>query len=155
MFRVTPPLMAGCIYFTPPEIESNYWCIPLHRDEKDKTWCVTSFGGFVHESLDYGLAGAPSTFQKRMDITLMGLKTFMLLFTLTITWFFMTPFRIMRGELKWFWIEYEKQNFKLSLCKCTFAAREIAYLVHFVRAHGISPNASNVTASKSLPLPRT
>jgi len=46
-------------------------------------------------------------------------------------------------------------KFKLNLGKCTLAAREVAYLGHLVRADGVSPDASNVKAIKSFPLPRS
>ena len=35
-------------------------------------------------------------------------------------------------------------KFKLNLGKCTFAAREVAYLGHLVSADGVSPDASKV-----------
>jgi len=46
-------------------------------------------------------------------------------------------------------------KFKLNLDKCTFAAREVAYLGHLVSANGVSPDASKVEAIKSFLLPRT
>jgi hypothetical protein len=67
-------LMAGSRYFTLLDIGSTYWHIPIHPDDKDKTGFITPFGSFQCERLAYGLAGAPSTFQKIMDATLMGLK---------------------------------------------------------------------------------
>jgi hypothetical protein len=62
-------LMAGSRYFTLLDIESAYWHIPIHTDDKGKTGFVTPFGSFRYERLAYGLAGAPSTLQKIMDVT--------------------------------------------------------------------------------------
>ena len=45
-------------------------------------------------------------------------------------------------------------KFKLNLGKCTFAAREVAYLGHLVGADGVSPDTNKVQAIKSFPLPR-
>jgi hypothetical protein len=67
-------LMADSQYFTWLDIESAYWHIPIHPDDNDKTGFITPFGSFCYDRLAYGLAGAPSTFQKIMDATLMGLK---------------------------------------------------------------------------------
>jgi hypothetical protein len=67
-------LMASNCYFTPLDIESAYWHIPIHPDYKDRTGFITPFGSFRYERLAYGLAGAPSTFQKIIDVTLMGLR---------------------------------------------------------------------------------
>ena len=66
--------MAGSWYFTLLDIESAYWHIPIHPNDKDKTGFITPFGSFRYERLAYGLAGAPSTFQRIIDVTLMGLK---------------------------------------------------------------------------------
>jgi hypothetical protein len=66
--------MAGSLYFTLLDIESAYRHIPIHPDDKDKTVFVTPFGSLRCERLVYGLSGAPSTFLKIMDATLMGLK---------------------------------------------------------------------------------
>jgi hypothetical protein len=62
-------LMTGSRYFTLLDIESAYWHIPIHPDDRSKTGFVTPFGSFCYERLAYGLAGAPRTFQKIMDIT--------------------------------------------------------------------------------------
>jgi len=67
-------LMAGSRYFALLDIESAYWHIPIHPDDKDKTGFLAPFGSFRYESLAYGLAGAPSTYQIIMDVTLIGLK---------------------------------------------------------------------------------
>jgi hypothetical protein len=66
--------MAGSHHFILLYIESAYWHIPNHPFDKDKTGFVTPFGSFLYERLAYGLAGAPSNFQRIMDVILMGLK---------------------------------------------------------------------------------
>jgi len=53
--------MAGSRYFTLLDVESAYWHIPMHPDEKDKTGFFTPFGSFRYERLTYRLAGALST----------------------------------------------------------------------------------------------
>jgi hypothetical protein len=44
-------------------------------------------------------------------------------------------------------------NFKLNLEKCTFVAREVAYLGHVVSTSGVSPDMNKVKAIKTFPLP--
>ena len=72
--KVNLSLMAGSRYFTLLGVESAYWHIPIHPDDKDKTGFVMPFGSVQYERLANDLAGAASTFQKIMDVTLMGLK---------------------------------------------------------------------------------
>jgi hypothetical protein len=77
-------LMAGSEYFTLLDIVSAFWHIPIHPADKDRTGFTAPFGSFRYERLAYGLAGTPSTFQKIMDATLLGVKDVMLLFIWTV-----------------------------------------------------------------------
>ena len=119
-------LMAGSRYFTLLDIESAYWHIPIHPDDKDKTGFVTPFGSFRYERLAYGLAGAPSTFQKIMDVTLMGLKYIYALVYLDILIFSNTIQEHAR-RIRMVLDRIREAKFKLNLDKCTFAAREVAF----------------------------
>ena len=148
-------LMAGSRYFTLLDIESAYWHIPIHPDDKDKTGFVTPFGSFRYERLAYGLAGAPSTFQKIMDVTLMGLKDIYALVYLDDILIFSNTIQEHARRIRMVLDRIREAKFKLNLDKCTFAAREVAYLGHLVSANGVSPDVSKVEAIKSFPLPRT
>jgi hypothetical protein len=66
--------MAGSKYFTLLDVENAYWNIPIREEDKDKTGFVTPFGSFRYEKMAFGLAGAPATFSKVMDVVLMGLR---------------------------------------------------------------------------------
>jgi len=147
-------LMAGSHYFMLLDIESAYWHIPIHPADKDKAGFVTPFGSFWYERLAYGLAGAPSTFQKIMDATLMGLKDIYALVYLDDILIFSDTIQEHANRLKMVLDRIQETKFKLNLGKCTFVAREVAYLGHLVSADVVSPDASKVKAIKSFPLPR-
>jgi hypothetical protein len=145
-------LMAGSRYFTVLDIQSGYWHIPIHPDDEDKTGLITPFGSFRYESLAYGLAGAPSTFQKIMDATLMGLKDIYALVYLDDILIFSDSIQEHARRIKMVLDRIREAKFKLNLEKCTFSLREVAYLGHLVSANGVSPDASKVKAIKSFPL---
>lgn len=84
------------------------------------------FGSFCHEKFAYGLPGAPSTFQKIMDATLMELQDVYTLLIWMTFWFSPIPFRNMRGEWKRCFERIQEARFKLSWGKYTFAARKVA-----------------------------
>jgi hypothetical protein len=146
-------LMAGSRYFTLLDIESAYWHIPIHPDDKDKTGFVTTFGSFRYERLAYGLAGAPSTFQKIMDATLMGLKVITDIVHLFEILKFSDNIEENARRIRIVLDRIREAKFKLNLGKCTFVARQVAYIGYLVSADGVSPDASNVKAVKSFPLP--
>jgi hypothetical protein len=146
--------MAGSRYFTLLDIESAYWHIPIHPDDRDKTGFVTHLGSFRYERLAYGLAGAPSTFKKIMDVTLMGLNNIYALVYLDDTLIFLDTIQEHARRVKMVLDRIREAKFKLNLGKCTFAAWEVAYLGHLVSADGVSPDTSKVKAINSFPLPR-
>jgi transposase InsO family protein len=148
-------LMAGSRYFTLLDIESAYSHIPIHPDDKSKTGFVTPFGSFCYKRLAYGLAGAPSTFQKIMDITLMGLKDISALVYLDDILIFSDTIQEYGKRIKNVFDRIREANFKLNLGKCTFAAREVAYLGHIVSADWIMVDQGKVKAIRQFPLPRT
>ena len=148
-------LMAGSRYFTLLDIESAYWHIPIHPDDKNKTGFITPFGNFCYERLAYGLAGTPSTFQKIMDITLMGLKDISALVYLDDILIFSDTIQEHAKRIKNVFDRIREANFKSNLEKCTFAAREVAYLGHIVSADGIMVDQGKVKAIKQFPLPKT
>jgi hypothetical protein len=148
-------LMAGSRFFTLLDIESAYWHIPIHPDDKDKTGLVTPFGSFRYERLAYGLAGAPSTFQRIIDVTLMGLKDIYALVYLDDILIFSDSIEEHARRIRMVLDRIREAKFKLNSGKCTFAAREVAYLGHLVSANGLLPDMSKVKAIKSFPLPRS
>jgi hypothetical protein len=145
--------IAGSRYFTLLDIESAYWHFPIHPDDKDKTGFVTPFGGFRYDRLAYGLALAPSTFQKIMDSTLMGPKDIYALVYLDDILIFSGTIEEHARRIRMVLDRIRVAKFKLNLGKCTFAAREVAYLGHLVSANGVSPDASKGRAVKTFPLP--
>ena len=125
-------LMADSPYFTLLDIESAYWHIPIHPDDKDRTGFVTPFGSFRYERLAYGLAGAPSAFQKIMDVTLMGLKNIYALVYLDDILIFSDTIQEHARRVRMVLDRIRELTFKLNLGTCAFPARDVAYLGHLV-----------------------
>jgi len=121
-------VMAGSRYFTLLDFQSAYWHIPIHPDDKDNTGFITPFGSFRYERLAYGLAGAPSTFQRIMDVTLMGLKDIYSLVYLDDILIFSDSIEEHARRIRMVLDRIREAKFKLNLGKCTFAAREVSYL---------------------------
>jgi hypothetical protein len=70
-------LMAASRYFTLLDIESAYWHIPIHPDDKDKTEFITPSGTFRYERLAYGLAGAPQYLSENYGCHTNGLDRYL------------------------------------------------------------------------------
>jgi hypothetical protein len=136
--------MAGGRYFTLLDVESAHWHIPILPDDNDKKGFITLFGSFRNERLAYGLAGAPSTFQKIMDATFMGLKDINALAYLCDIFIFSGTTEEHAQRVRMAFKRIREANFQLNIGKCTFAACKVAYLGHVVSASSMSTDMSKV-----------
>lgn len=66
-------LVGDARYFTTLDLRSGYWQCELEEADKPKTAFVCHRGLFEFNRLAFGLANAPSQFQRRMDLVLQGL----------------------------------------------------------------------------------
>ena len=79
-----------------------------------------------------------------MDVTLMGLKDIYALVYLDDILIFSDSIEKHARRIRMVLDRIREAKFKLNLGKCTFAAREVAYLGHLVSADGVLPDVSKV-----------
>ncbi|XP_060726840.1 uncharacterized protein K02A2.6-like [Tachysurus vachellii] len=65
--------LAGSTVFSTIDLESAYHQVPLHPESRDLTAFITHDGLFRFCRVPYGLASAPSVFQKMMECILKGI----------------------------------------------------------------------------------
>ncbi len=70
----TLPRMGNACIFSTIDPESEYWQVLLHEADKEKTAFVTPDGLYQFLVMPFGLASAPGTFQRMMDLVLAGLR---------------------------------------------------------------------------------
>ncbi|CAM5115718.1 unnamed protein product [Eretmochelys imbricata] len=62
--------LCGAKIFSTLDLQSAYYQVMLHEDSRDLTAFITHEGLFIFKLVPYGLASAPSAFQKMMSLIL-------------------------------------------------------------------------------------
>ena len=60
--------MGSAKFITTLDLCRGYWQIPMEKESQDKTAFVTSAGLYQFTVMPFGLQGAPTTFQRTMDL---------------------------------------------------------------------------------------
>lgn len=147
--------LAGATIFTTFDLKSGYHQIPLDERDKHLTSFVTPSGQWEFNVLPFGLATAPSIFQRVLDLVLKGLKKDFVLVYIDDLVVFSKTFGEHLRHVDTTLSRLEKFNLRLSLKKCTFAQPSTQFLGHRVSADGVQPDDIHVERIRNWPTPRT
>ena len=142
-------------YFTTLYLKSGYWQIPVHPDDREKTAFVMHGGLYEFNRMPFGLATAPATFQRAMELALAGLTYSICLCYLDDIIIFSDSIAEHCNRLRAVLTRFRQHDLRLNLAKCTFAAKKVHYLGHMISKDGVSPLPSKTKAIKQIPVPKT
>lgn len=129
-------------YFTLLDLVSGYWQVPITEEDKEKTAFITRNGLFEWNVLPFGLANAPSTFQRMMDVVLTGLLWEECLVYIDDVLVF--------GDT----LDQHNQRLARVLARLEEAGLKVR-LGHVISAAGIHTNPGLVAAVRNFPVPTT
>ena len=148
----------GARWFSPLDLKSGYWQVPIQEQDKIKTaFCTSSGQLFEFNQVPFGLCNAPATFSILMDRVLAGLHWETCLFCLDNIIVFTATWEQHIDRLRQVFERLRHAKLKLGADKCTFAAREVSYLGHQVTEEGLLPDPSLLALSEKsahLKMPR-
>ena len=118
-------LLAGARYFTTLDMTSSYWQVEMEPESREKTVFVTYSGLFEFQRMPFGLANAPATFQRLMEVMLAGLARKICLVylddVLVVGKTLEEHNQNLTKVLERFW----KAGLRLKVKKCNFAQAEV------------------------------
>ena len=146
-------MLNGAKYLTVLDASSGYLQVDL--DEPSKRYTAFRIGNraFQWRKMCFGLAGAPSSWSRLMQLTLSGLKGVyvymddILLFSSSLD----EHERILNEVFK----RLSFHGIEIALRKCKFVASEVEYLGFLVTAEGLKPQEKRLKTLLDLPLPKT
>ena len=146
----------GAHWFSTLDLKSGYWQVPILEEGKEKTSFRTSSGQlYEFNQVPFGLCNAPAAFTRLMDRVLSGLHWEMCLFYLDDIIVFSSTWEEHLTRLRQVFERLRHANLKLGAAKCTFAAKEVSYLGHWVTEEGLLPDSVLLAAIREIPPPKT
>ena len=135
--------------FSTLDLQSGYWQLELEESSKPKTAFISKYGLYEYNMLPFGLCGAPSTFQRCMEMILRGLQWDSLLIYLDDIIVLGSNFEEHLCRLKEVLSRISSAGLKLKPSKCELFKTEVLFLGHIVGPHGIRPNPKLIDSVKN------
>ena len=137
------------------ECTAGYWQVPLRPADGEKTAFTTHARTYHCLSMPFGLTNAPATFQRAIDIILLGLKWQLCRVYLDDFIIFSASAEQHVKEVDVVLSRLREAGVLLNLEKCTWFYDEVEYLGHIVRPGQLHVHGKNVDALKHTSFPTT
>jgi hypothetical protein len=134
---------------------SGYHQIEVEPQAREKRAFSCYKGHFQFIKMTFGLNNAPATYQRCIDVILMGLKGIDCSVYLDDIVCFSATMEEHAQKLEAIFKRLEEANFKIQPGKCVFATDTVEYLGHICTPFGIRPDPKKVKAIEQYPVPKT
>lgn len=146
--------LSGNKYFITLDLSSGYYQIPMSKESQHLTAFVTPDGHYEFKRMPFGLANAPSVFQRMMN-GLLGSRRFKSALA------YMDDLLIPAATIEEGFVRLEDvlkviqgAGLTLNLSKCSFFVTKIEYLGYEISSEGIKPSERKISAVRDFPTPR-
>lgn len=143
--------LRGATVFSQIDLQSAYHQLPLHEESQNLTAFITHDGLFKFTKVPFGLASAPSAFQKMMKTVLEGLPGVQNYLDDLIV--YGQNKATHDANLQAVMTRLTDIGLKLNMKKSKFGQSRIRYLGHDISKEGLHPNPDSVEAIANAPAP--
>jgi hypothetical protein len=141
--------------FSVLDMASEYHQIPIKPEYREKTAFSCHRGHFPIVKMPFGLNNAPTTYQRCIDVVLMGLKGIDCLVYLDDIICCSATMEEHERKLQLIFERLEQANFKIQPEKCVFATDTVEYLGHICTPEGIRPDPKKIRAIEQYSEPKS
>ena len=142
-------------FFSSLDLKSGYWQMELAPEDREKTAFCTRTQLLEFNVLPFGVASAPSLFQRMISMLLKGIEGKYAVAYLDDILIFSDSFEAHLGHLDDVLRRLRKASLSLNRKKCHFVQSEISYLGHIISKDGIAPDPEKVRAIQTMEPPTT
>lgn len=142
-------------YFTTLDLASGFHQILMDDKDIQKTAFSTENGHYEYLRMPFGLKNAPATFQRMMNVVLVGLAGVICLVYMDDIIVFSYSLQEHCTNLNKVFEALKKANLKVQLDKSEFLRKEVSFLGHVVNEEGVMPNPEKIEVIRNWPIPKT
>jgi Reverse transcriptase (RNA-dependent DNA polymerase)/RNase H-like domain found in reverse transcriptase len=146
--------LRGAQYFSTLDANSGYWQIAGAAEDQEKTAFTTHRGLYCFKRLPFGLASAPATFQRAVDVILSSVRFQCAPTYLDDIILYSTTFEQHLSDLRTVLSLLNDAGVTLKLSKCKFSSPEFPYLGYRVGRDGLRVDNSKI-ATLQAAMPQT
>lgn len=146
--------LGGNSLFSSLDLASGYYQVPMAEESKHLTAFVTPDGLYEYNRMPFGLANAPSVFQRAINSMLNGVGQNLVLAYMDDL---LVPSKTVEEgleKLERVFILLRKSRLTLNPKKCVFFQEKIDYLGYEICSDGIRPGTYKTEAVKLFPVPK-
>ena len=147
--------LSGAKWFSTLDLRSGYWQVKMDPKDKEKTAFTSPYGLYQFTTMPFGLANAPSTFQRLMDLVLAGLHWEACLIYLDDVIVFGRTFEEHLERLRSVLERFKEANLQLNPSKCHLFQSQVECLGFIVSANGVATDPEKTKAVRDWPTPRS
>ncbi|BHF67614.1 hypothetical protein SprV_0301064100 [Sparganum proliferum] len=145
--------LAGNTMLSTLDLASGYWQVEVRPSDREKTAFAVPSGLYEFETMPFGLANAPSTFQRLMNQVLAQLIPTSCLVYMDDIIVLGKDFDSHLNNIRAVFSSLRQAGLTLKPSKCVFLKPRVKFLGHVVSAAGIETDDEKVTQIREWPTP--
>ena len=145
--------LAGSVIFSTLDLQSGYWLLPVHMNDRAKTafYPGPGLGLFQFRKMPFGLSGVPVSFQRLMDTLLRDLS-FVTTY-LDDVLIHSSSTEEHHHHLATVFERLHAAGLTLHGGKCNIGVCQVKYLGHVFSGKGMEPDCTKMSAGCNWPIP--